>query len=76
MATVLMQPASYERVQGAVDRVFEIFPLPLEGKKVLIKPNVLRVSEPHEGIVTHPAVLRGVVESVEAMCPEKAITLS
>ncbi len=73
MATVMIQPASYESVRGAVDRVLETFPLPLEGKKVLIKPNVLRVSEPHEGIVTHPAVLRAVVESVEARDPASII---
>lgn len=35
----------------------------------MIKPNVLRASEASEGIVTHPAVLRAVVEKVETMGP-------
>jgi len=62
MSKVMIHPADYENVRQAVDRAFEIFPLELLGKKVLIKPNVLRVSEAKEGIVTHPAVLRAVVE--------------
>ncbi|MHC1741789.1 MAG: DUF362 domain-containing protein [Syntrophobacteraceae bacterium] len=73
MARVLIQPSSYESVREAVNRAFEVFPVTLEGKKVLIKPNVLRVSEPHEGIVTHPAVLRAVVEYVETRGPASIV---
>ncbi len=69
MSKVLIHPATYENVRLAVDRAFELFPLALEGKKVLIKPNVLRASEAREGIVTHPAVLKAVVEKVEALGP-------
>ena len=67
MSKVMIHPASYESMREAVDRAFELFPLKLQGKRVLIKPNVLRASEAREGIVTHPAVLRAVVEKVEAM---------
>ena len=67
MSRVLIHPATYERLGQAVDRAFELFPLEFQAKKVLIKPNVLRASEAGEGIVTHPAVLRSVVEKVEAM---------
>jgi uncharacterized protein (DUF362 family)/Pyruvate/2-oxoacid:ferredoxin oxidoreductase delta subunit len=67
MSKVMIHPASYETIRKAVDRVLEVFPLKLRGKKVLIKPNVLRASEAKEGIVTHPAVLRAVVEKVETM---------
>ena len=35
----------------------------------MIKPNVLRSSKAAEGIVTHPAVLRAVVDKVETMSP-------
>jgi uncharacterized protein (DUF362 family)/ferredoxin len=56
-------------VRPAVARVFERFPLPLAGKKVFIKPNVLRASKASEGIVTHPAVLRAVVEKVRSLAP-------
>ncbi len=67
MFKVMIHPADYDSVRPAVDRAFELFPVPIDGKKVLIKPNVLRSSKAEEGIVTHPAVLRAVVEKVEQM---------
>jgi uncharacterized protein (DUF362 family)/NAD-dependent dihydropyrimidine dehydrogenase PreA subunit len=69
MSRVLIHPATYEGVREAVDKAFEIFPLKLQDKKVLLKPNVLRASDAKEGICTHPAVLRAVVERVETMKP-------
>ena len=73
MSTVMIQPATYENVRQAIDLAFEIFPLNLKFKKVLIKPNVLRASEANEAIVTNPAVLRAVVERVESMEPASII---
>ncbi|SHE44602.1 Uncharacterized conserved protein, DUF362 family [Desulfacinum infernum DSM 9756] len=73
MHTVLIHPTSYEDVREAVERVFQTFPLDLEGKTVLIKPNALRASRPEEGIVTHPAVLRAVVERVERERPARIV---
>ncbi len=70
---VMIQPASYEDIREAVQQVFLLFPIEIRGKRVLIKPNVLRSSGAKEGIVTHPAVLRAVVEAVEAMNPESLI---
>jgi len=67
MFKVMIHPADYDNVRLAVDRAFELFPVQIAGKKVLIKPNVLRSSKAAEGIVTHPAVLRAVVEKVEQM---------
>ena len=69
MSKVIIHPATYENAHRAMDEVFELFPLELQGKKVFIKPNVLRASDAKEGIVTHPAVLRAVVEKVETMEP-------
>lgn len=69
MAKVMIHPATYENVRYAIDYAFQLFPLNLRSKKVLIKPNVLRASDATEGIVTHPAVLRAVVEKVESMAP-------
>lgn len=69
MSRVMIHPATYENVRPAVDRAFELFPLNLKGKKVLIKPNVLRSSAASEGVVTHPAVLRAVVDKVESLGP-------
>jgi uncharacterized protein (DUF362 family)/Pyruvate/2-oxoacid:ferredoxin oxidoreductase delta subunit len=69
MAKVMIHPATYESVRQAVDQAFELFPLEMNGKRVFIKPNVLRASLPQEGIATHPAVLRAVVEKVETLKP-------
>jgi uncharacterized protein (DUF362 family)/NAD-dependent dihydropyrimidine dehydrogenase PreA subunit len=69
----MIHPATYENVRLAVDRAFEIFPMELRGKRILIKPNLLRASEAKEGIVTHPAVLRAVVEKVETMDPASIV---
>lgn len=73
MFKVMIHPADYDNVRNAVDSTFEHFSTQVTGKKVLIKPNVLRSSEAEEGIVTHPAVLRSVVEKVEAMDPASII---
>jgi uncharacterized protein (DUF362 family)/NAD-dependent dihydropyrimidine dehydrogenase PreA subunit len=45
----------------------------LSGKKILIKPNALRTSKADEAIVTHPSVLRAVVEKVETLDPAAII---
>jgi uncharacterized protein (DUF362 family)/NAD-dependent dihydropyrimidine dehydrogenase PreA subunit len=73
MTKVMTHPATYETVRQAVDRAFELFPLALKGKKVLVKPNVLRASEAREAIVTYPAVLRAVVEKVETLGPASIV---
>lgn len=73
MSRVMIHPATHKNVRQAVDRAFKLFPLDLRGKKVLIKPNVLRASEAKEGIVTHPVVLRAVVEKVESLKPASLI---
>jgi uncharacterized protein (DUF362 family)/Pyruvate/2-oxoacid:ferredoxin oxidoreductase delta subunit len=73
MKCVLIHPATYDTVQEAVERAFSLFPIKIEGKKVLIKPNVLRSSKAAEAIVTHPALLRAVVEKVESMAPASLV---
>jgi len=73
MSKVMIHPASYETVRQAVDRALELFPIAVRGKSVLIKPNVLRASAATEGIVTNPAVLRAMVEAVEAMGPSSLV---
>ena len=73
MTKVMIYPSDYENVREAVDRAFEYFPLKIKGKKVLIKPNVLRASHWNEGVVTHPSVLKAVVEKVGNMAPESIV---
>ena len=69
MHRVMIQPSSYDNCAAAVDLAFEKFPLEIAGKKVLIKPNLLRASSAEEHIVTHPALVRAVVEKVESLSP-------
>jgi uncharacterized protein (DUF362 family)/Pyruvate/2-oxoacid:ferredoxin oxidoreductase delta subunit len=71
MQRVMICKATYEDCRQAVDRAFELFPLDLAGKKVVIKPNVLRTSSAEEHIVTNPRILRAVIEKVEEMSPAK-----
>jgi len=67
MHRVMIHPATYDSCRFAVDHAFELFPQEIAHKKVLIKPNVLRASTAKKHIVTHPALLRAVVEKVEEM---------
>ena len=73
MNKVLIHPATYENVHIAIWKAFELFPFNLMGKKVLIKPNVLRASKPEEAITTHPSLVRAIVEVVETMEPASII---
>ncbi|MBU1565062.1 MAG: DUF362 domain-containing protein [Proteobacteria bacterium] len=73
MHNVMIHPATYENCREAVNRAFELFPQDIAGKKVVIKPNVLRTSKAEEHIVTNPALLRAVVEKVEEMSPLEII---
>lgn len=73
MHQVMIHPATYDTVRASIDRAFDQFPQALNGKKILIKPNVLRGSEAAEGIVTHPAVLAAVVDKVEALGPASIV---
>jgi uncharacterized protein (DUF362 family)/NAD-dependent dihydropyrimidine dehydrogenase PreA subunit len=73
MSKVMIHAASYQNARQAVDRAFELFPLELKGKKILIKPNVLRAGKAEEGITTHPAVLRAVVEKIETLQPSAIV---
>lgn len=69
MQRVMIHPATYGNCREAVNRTFELFPQDIAGKKVVIKPNVLRASTAEEHIVTSPALLRAVIEKVEELSP-------
>ena len=73
MHHVMIHPASYQSCKEAVDRAFTLFPQDITRKKVVIKPNVLRSSKADEHIVTHPSLLRAVVEKVEGMSPDAIV---
>lgn len=73
MHRVMIQSADYTNCREAVDRAFDLFSINTSGKKVLVKPNVLRGSTPEEGVTTHPAVLKAVVERLEADNPASIV---
>jgi uncharacterized protein (DUF362 family) len=73
MHQVMIHPATYDTCHKAVNRAFALFPLDMAGKKVVIKPNVLRMSTADEHIVTHPALLRAVVDRVESLSPQEIV---
>jgi len=73
VSRVLIERADYRNCRKAVDRALQEFHLEITGRRVLIKPNVLRASKPEEGIVTHPAVLQAVVEAVQELHPDSII---
>ena len=69
MHRVMIHPADYDTCLEAVGVAFELFPVDVADKKVLIKPNVLRASNAEEAIVTNPAVLKAVIHHLERMNP-------
>ena len=73
MSKVMIQESDYQSCQEAVDRAFDLFPLSVSGKSVLVKPNVLRSSQAGEGIVTHPAVLKAVLARLKRMGPKRIV---
>lgn len=52
-------------VREAIDGLGGIGRFIREGQRVLLKPNLLRASVPSEAIITHPTVVRAVVELVQ-----------
>ncbi len=73
MHKVLIHPADYQDCQEAVDRAFRLFPGPVTGRTVFVKPNVLRPARPEEAITTHPAILTAVLNALERMDPARII---
>ena len=73
MQRVMVHPATYEDCDTAVARAFALFAPDLAGRRVLIKPNLLRASAPEAGIVTHPAVLRAVVRETARRTPAEIV---
>ncbi len=73
MQRVMIETADYQNCLTAVKRAFDLFSLKIAGKKVLVKPNVLRSATPEESITTHPAVLEAVVDCLEQMDPAEII---
>jgi uncharacterized protein (DUF362 family)/NAD-dependent dihydropyrimidine dehydrogenase PreA subunit len=66
MARVLIEDATYENVGGVIPKVLERFSIDWNGKRVLVKPNMLGHFNFNEnsGSTTHPAVVHAVVKAL------------
>lgn len=66
--------SGYESCAEAVARAFRAFPLEIKGKNVVVKVNALRACKPDcEAIVTHPALLKAVIDRLETLEPNRII---
>ncbi|UCD85768.1 MAG: DUF362 domain-containing protein [Deltaproteobacteria bacterium] len=64
-ARVLIFDAAYdESMEQVIARILDDLPLSWEGKKVLVKPNILGPCAPEEGVTTHPFLVRAVVRQL------------
>lgn len=66
MAKVVIQDATYENVVEVVPKVLDHFPVDWNGKRVLVKPNMLGHFnfDENSGSTTHPAVVHAVVKAL------------
>ncbi|OQX63279.1 MAG: hypothetical protein B5M56_03510 [Desulfococcus sp. 4484_241] len=64
---VLVLDASYDDrlLADAMDKIFQEFPMDLEGKNVLVKPNILAGEPPEKGVTTHPSLVRAIVNKLQ-----------
>jgi uncharacterized protein (DUF362 family)/NAD-dependent dihydropyrimidine dehydrogenase PreA subunit len=59
--TVLLLDSDYSQMGKVVESIFQTFPFSWNGKKVLIKPNILGPYSPERGITTHPSLIHALV---------------
>ena len=65
--------STYTGMQETMEKVFDFLSLDLEGKTVLLKPNLLWPSEPEQGLNTHPAVIEAAVRCCEERKASKVL---
>ena len=63
---LIIDAPSYQDVSGPISRALKELPGDLQGKKVLVKPNILGAHAPEKGVDTHPAIVREVVKQLQA----------
>ena len=74
MSKVLVVESTYDTCREAVEKVFSTFPVDLEGKKVAIKTNALRASDPdREALVTHYELIKAILDKVETFKPSQIV---
>jgi len=63
--SILVLDGDYPDMDGLVEKVLETFPLPWQGKRVLLKPNMLGPYPREKGITTHPSLIRSLVKALK-----------
>jgi uncharacterized protein (DUF362 family)/Pyruvate/2-oxoacid:ferredoxin oxidoreductase delta subunit len=61
---VSIYEADYEHVEKAVERALEAHGPPVEGRTVLVKPNILGAMPPESHTNTHPSLVRATVAAL------------
>ena len=61
---VSIYEADYDRLETAVEHALDAYAPPLEGRSVLVKPNILGAMAPDTHVNTHPALVRAVVAAL------------
>jgi uncharacterized protein (DUF362 family)/ferredoxin len=71
---VIIRESSYPTCAEAVEYAFASFPLAIKGKSVVVKVNAIRACDPDQSaIVTHPALLKAVIDKLETLGPKRII---
>jgi uncharacterized protein (DUF362 family)/NAD-dependent dihydropyrimidine dehydrogenase PreA subunit len=74
MSKVLVMESTYDTCHEAVDQAFSHFPIDMAGKKVAIKTNALKASDPdQQAMATHYKLVKAVVEKVETFRPSRIV---
>ena len=68
MAKIVIQDASYTNVAEVMPKILQQFPVDWNGKRVLVKPNMLGHFnfDENSGSTTHPAVVHAVVKALRS----------
>ncbi len=70
---VTLYATDYDGAAEAVERAVAAHAPPLEGKTVLLKPNILGAMGPEKHVNTHPAIVRAAIEAVERRGPARVM---
>jgi len=62
---VSIYEADYDRLDRAVEQALDAYAPPIEGRFVLVKPNILGAMAPARAVNTHPSLVRAVVRALE-----------
>jgi uncharacterized protein (DUF362 family)/Pyruvate/2-oxoacid:ferredoxin oxidoreductase delta subunit len=62
---VVLADASYDNAVEVIEGLVERFPISWNGKRVLLKPNILAGWPPEKGVTTHPSIVEGAMRALE-----------